>query len=233
MNKEQFQKIMTALEARITLCNTHLGNIQTTADIGQLTLVQAADLKSFCISEEEIMTHICMVDLYHVIGMGKLTPIQMMKFTYSIQEYLEYRPTIKAIAKHLDSITELPKIPVETQYKLRYLGNFTLTKGEGEVVIDNASIDDYSDSKTASLPFRIEGRTIKVYTNQLEYFITLMSRIHKTQYSLENFKQKLASKKEYLGVSWTEVNSEEAVGTFKSNDMYVRLTNYYKSHQSL
>ena len=77
---------------------------------------------------EEIMTKVAMVDLYHIIGMAELTPPQMMKFTYAIQKYLQYRPTIKAIAKHLDSIFELPKIPVETQYKLMGLDTLTSIK---------------------------------------------------------------------------------------------------------
>ena len=62
-------------------------------DLSKITLAQAADLKNFCIAEETIMTNIVMVDLYHVIGMGNLTPTDDEVYL-SIQEYLEYRPTL-------------------------------------------------------------------------------------------------------------------------------------------
>lgn len=117
MEKIEFQKIMDALADRIRLCELHLGDIKTTDDLSKLSIARAIDLRSFCAAEEEVMTKIVMVDLYHIIGMGKLLPPQMMKFTYAIQKYLQYRPTIKAIAKHLDSIFELPKIPVHPPHQ--------------------------------------------------------------------------------------------------------------------
>lgn len=229
MTKEQFQKIMTALETRRSLCEKHLGELHITDDIGLLTLAQAADLKNFCIAEEEIMTKICMVDLYHVIGMGNLTPIQMMKFTYAMQKYLSYRPTIKAIVKHLNSISTLPKLPVETQYKLQGLGEVTLVKGSG-TIIDNSSVDDYNSLKdsSSSLPFCLDNQTIKVDLSQLTYFITIMTSIFKSPLSIDNFRQKLESHKEYLGITWLGTTDKEAIGTFKSNDIYQKVASYYR-----
>ena len=228
MEKVQFQKIMDALQYRLTLCERHLGEIHTTDDISKLTIVAAADLKSFCIAEEEIMTNIVMVDLYHIIGMGKLTPPQMMKFTYGIQEYLQYRPTVKAIAKHLDSIFDLPKIPVETKYKLHGLGDITLYSDFGEGVFDEASVKDYNQLKVNSnIPFHIEGNQIKVDMTQLDYFITLMTSIFKSNLSVDNFRRKLISHSEYIGIQWTDANAYEAIGLFKSADTYTKLSGYY------
>lgn len=234
MYKIEFQKIMDALADRIRLCELHLGEIHTTDDLSRLTIASAGNLKSFCIAEEEIMTKIVMVDLYHIIGMGDLTPPQMMKFTFAIREYQQYRPTIKAIANHLDSIFSLPKIPVETQYKLQGLGNITLYSNRefvGEV--DDASVEDYDRIKTKKvlLPFRIEGRRIKVDMTQFDFFVTLMSNLTKSPLNVENFQKKLAAGKEYLGIEWTDYTAYEATGCFKSADMFTKLSGYYNGHK--
>lgn len=230
MEKEQFQKIMDALAGRLRLCELHLNKIKNTDDISKLTIAEAVELKSFCTAEEEIMTKICMVDLYHIIGMGKLTPPQMMKFTYAIQDYQQYRPTVKAIVKHLDSIFDLPKIPVETQYKLQGLGDLTLYSdrlGTGEV--DDASIEDYNQLKVdTKLPYKVEGSTIRVDITQLDYFASLAASIFKSNISAENLRKKIATRGEYLGITWTDCTAYEAIGFFKSADTYAKLSSYCK-----
>ncbi len=229
MEKIEFQKIMDALNNRLGVCEALLDGIHTADDLSRLTLARAVDLKSFCLAEEALMTKICMVDLYHIIGMGKLTPPQMMKFTYAIREYLQYRPTIKAIAKHLDSILELPKIPVETQYKLQGLGDLTLYSHYEGGEVDEASIEDYDQVKVKDnkLPFKVEGNSIRVDMTQFDYFVTLMSNLAKSNLSADNFRKKLATRGEYLGIQWTDCNAYEATGLFKSADMYTRLSGYY------
>ena len=207
-----------------------LGSIHTTEDVSRLTLASAADLKSFCTAEEELMTKIVMVDLYHIIGMGKLTPPQMMKFTYAIQEYLQYRPTIKAIAKHLDSIFELPKIPAATQYKLMGLVDLTLCAEAEEV--DDASVADYEQTKRNTLlPFKVEGRRIKVDLTQFDFFVTLMTNLTKSPLSADNFAKAIAAHKEYLGIEWISNTGHEAIGCFKSDDMHKKLSGYYNGHR--
>lgn len=228
MNKEQFSTMMSALDIRKDLCKKHLGDIATTADLSKITLAAAADLKNFCIAEETIMTNIVMVDLYHVIGMGNLSPTQMMKFTYSMQEYLEYRPIIKSIVKNLDSIMSLPKIPVKTQYKLQRLGDVVLEKGEGPTV-DETTGEICFDMK--SLPFSLDGRTIKVDLNQFEYFVTLWATIQKSKLSCDTFRQKCLGLKEYAGIQWMTTTSTEAIGTIKANDMYARAVSYCNKRQ--
>lgn len=226
MKKDNFEIIMAELTKRKCLCHSYLNDIQNTADLNKITLAKAAELKKFCIEEENIMTNIVMVDLYHVIGMGDLSPVQMMQFTYSIKEYLEYRPIIKAIVKNLDSIMNLPKIPVKTQYKLQRLGGITLTKGEGPVVDDNIDIN-----MTASLPFSVDGAIIKVNKDQLDKFIVVLSTITKTCYSYENLRQKALALKDYAGIQWNEVTDSEIIGTFKSADMRTRITSYYNKRK--
>ena len=229
MEKEQFQKIMSALDNRVALCKNKVGPIRDTETLRLLTIGNAVDLKSFCVAEEEVMTKIVMVDLYHIIGMGKLTPPQMMKFTYTIQDYLQYRPTIKAIAKHLDSIFDLPKIPVETQYKLQGLCDLTLYSGVGEGEVDEASIEDYNQLKVdTKLPYKVEGSTIRVDITQLDYFASLAATIFKSNISAENLRKKIATRGEYLGITWTDCTAYEAVGFFKSPDTHAKLSSYCK-----
>ena len=226
MKKEQFDIIMNALETRITSCKIHLDDIHTTKDLSAITLARAAELKKFCIEEEAVMTNIVMVDLYHIIGMGNLSPTQMMKFTYTIQEYLEYRPIVKSIVKHLDSIMKLPKIPVKTQYKLQGLGGLTLVKGDGFTVDES-----FEDALISSLPFSLEGRTIKVDREQLEHFTTLMATINKTALSYDTLKNKCYGLKEYVGIQWNSITDKEIIGTFKSNDIYNRVNSYYNKRK--
>jgi hypothetical protein len=228
MRKEEFQKIMDALGDRLLVCEQQLGNIHTTDDLSRLSLARAADLKHFCVSEEEIMTKIVMVDLYHIIGMGHLVPPQMMKFTYAIQEYLQYRPTIKAIAKHLDSIFDLPKIPVETQFKLLGLGDITLTSGVGDPVVDDASVADYDQTKRNTLlPFDLMGRHIIVDLKQFDYFLSLMTTLFKSNLSADNLRNKMITGKEYLGIEWTSYTNEQAHGLIKSAESFAKISSYY------
>jgi hypothetical protein len=234
MKKTEFQIIIDALKKRTELCSFHLNEISTTDDLNRLTIVEATDLKNFCIAEEEVMTKIAMVDLYHIIGMGELTPPQMMKFTYAIQEYLHYRPTIKAIAKGLDSIFNLPKIPVATQYRLMGLGDLILTSGVGELVVDEASVEDYdklkhSDTRsdTPLLPFKLEGKQITVDLAQFDFFVTLLTNLFKSPLSAENFRNKMMTGKEYLGIEWINYNGYEAIGHIKSADIFAKISSYY------
>jgi hypothetical protein len=230
MDKAQFNIMMSALKARKITCMAYLDGINTTDDLSKLTLMRAAELKNFCIQEEATMTNIVMVDLYHVIGMANLTPPQMMQFTYAIQDYLQYRPTIKAIAKHLDSIASLPKIPVKTQYKLQGLGGITLTKGEGPVV-DESTTDVVINTGEKDLPFSLEGRTIRVDLSKFDYFAAVAQTIAKSTVLRDRLRDNITAMKECLGISWTEVTTTEAVGVFKSNDMYSRFTSYYNKHR--
>ena len=98
MTKELFIKIQAALEAHVSLCQFHLFGIETTDDLKKLTLGQAQELQRFCKAEEAAMTKFAQGDLYHLIGMGELTPPQMMKLTYLTKDWLQYRSTIKTLA---------------------------------------------------------------------------------------------------------------------------------------
>ena len=241
MKKELFEEIIGSLEARRKLCFEHLGAVHTTDDLKELSLAKAAELKRFCVEEVEVMTKICMVDLYHVIGMGNLTPPQMMKFTYTMQDYLSYRPAVKVLAQKLDSIESIPKLPVKTRFKLLELGNATLTYGEGEVV-DEGSVDDYSSLKKelpdppADLPFTLQGGSIQVDISRLDYFVELMEELFNTNFSIDNLRKKINNKGEYLGIQWVAtvwVLEEKtfAVGNLSSANTRKKITAYYNKNK--
>ena len=152
MKKEEFDLVISALQERLDNCEKYLGEIKTTEDLKNITIGQALELRDFCVAEVEKMTKIVMVDLYHIIGMGDLSVPQMMKFVFMMKAYLAYRPNIKSISKGFDSITELPKIPVKTKFKLLALCDLALTVGEGEEAFeDNATIDEYTELKKANV----------------------------------------------------------------------------------
>jgi hypothetical protein len=243
MNKETFNKIIDSLQRRVDLCYLHLAGIYDTEDLGTVSLSQAATLKQFCVEEETIMTKICMVDLYHIIGMGQLSPTQMMKFTFKMQEYLSYRPTIKVLAQKLDKIGELPNIPVKTRFKLLGLGDVTLTYGEGDLV-DEASVEDYTSLKVAktipdppaNLPFTLSGSTLRVDLSRLDYFVECMEALFNTNLSVDNLRKKINNKGEYLGINWIGLEWDPcgetcAIGNISSANSRAKIFSYYNKNK--
>lgn len=242
MKKELFEEIIGSLEERRDLCQKFLGGVYTTEDLSQLSLAKAAELKRFCAEEVEVMTKICMVDLYHVIGMGNLTPPQMMKFTYTMQDYLSYRPAVKVLAQKLDSIESIPKLPVKTRFKLLELGNATLTYGEGDFV-DEGSVDDYNSLKKElpdppeDLPFTLTGNRIKVDMDQLDYFVELMEALFNTNFSVDNLRRKINNLGEYLGINWISFELDRpnqqtfAIGNLSSANTRKKITEYYNKNK--
>ena len=243
MKKELFEEIIGSLEARRKLCFEHLGAVHTTDDLKELSLAKAAELKRFCIEESDIMTKIVMVDLYHIIGMGNLSPTQMMEFTYKMKDYLSYRPRIKVLAQHLNTIEGLPTLPVTTKFKLLGLGDATLTYGEGEEV-DDGSVEDYTSLKVAKtipdppadLPFTITGNTIELELDKLDYFVELMEALFNVSLSVDNLRKKINGKGEYLGIQWNGIawvpnGSCFTTGKITSANTRLKLFNYYNKNK--
>lgn len=242
MKKEVYEEIIGSLEARRKLCFEHLGAVHTTDDLKELSLAKAAELKRFCVEEVEVMTKICMVDLYHIIGMGNLSPTQMMEFTYKMKDYLSYRPRIKVLAQHLSTIEDLPTLPVTTKFKLLGLGDVTLTYGEGEEV-DEASVEDYTATKKSvnipeppeDLPFTLSGNNIEVDLDRLDYFIELMKALFNVELSVDTLRKRINSKGEYFGIQWIGIVWEPcgkncAAGKITSANARLKIFNYYNKN---
>lgn len=205
MKKEIFEKIQMRLEARIAKCNLHLYEIETTDDLKKLTIEMAQALQRFCREEETVMTKFVQCDLYHLIGMGDLTPPQMMKLTYLTRDWLKYRSTVKAIAMNFDKISQLPGIPVNKAYILRTWGDITLS-AIGDIAAPGPDV-----------PYAIAGNLIQVLPEELSKFLEFWSLKAKVNFSVNNFEQKLKAGAEYGGVRWTVDTYGNYVGVIKQD----------------
>ena len=242
MKKEEFDLVIGALQERLDNCEKYLGEIKTTEDLKNITIGQALELKDFCVAEVEKMTKIAMVDLYHIIGMGDLSVPQMMKFVFMMKAYLAYRPNIKSISKGFDSITELPKIPVKTKFKLLALCDLTLTVGKDEDTFeDNATVDDYTVLKQMNAKkdeevsekadeevsektdkeqitvqsdyFSIVDQTVMVDMGRLGEFYKFLSNLAATPCDFTKLIKKILDHKSYFGIE--RVGSENNIAAGK------------------
>ena len=241
MKKEEFDLVIGALQERLDNCEKYLGEIKTTEDLKNITIGQALELRDFCVAEVEKMTKIVMVDLYHIIGMGDLSVPQMMKFVFMMKAYLAYRPNIKSISKGFDSITELPKIPVKTKFKLLALCDLALTAGEGEEAFeDNATIDEYTELKKANVKadeevsektdeevsektdkeqitvqsdcFSIVDQTVMVDMGRLGEFHKVLSNLATTPCDFTKLIRRILDHKSYFGIEWIGSENNMAAG---------------------
>lgn len=219
MNKETFERFMTLLKVRIDKCELLLGGIKTTDDLKKLTIQEALELQNFCRAEESLQTKIVQCDFYHIIGMGDLTPPQMMKFTYGIKEYLQYRSTIKTIAMNFDKISTLPGLPVSSFYKTHGFGGLSLSSVEAPVLV------------SGNLPFAVSGELIQVTPDRLAEFVDLWSQKAKANISSENMIAKAKNAAEYGGIRWTIDTLGNYVGVFKANNVRDMFTGIYQDAQ--
>lgn len=147
MKAEQFEILYNNMEARVLECRKFLENVKTKEDLESLSVKDIKALKDFCDTEVIKQTNILMVDLYHVIGMTDLTVVQLSKFIKLIKEYASYRPDIKAIAKSVLDVYNLPNIPTGTYFKALELGlEVKCSRGnEDEVKYENETVDSYTN----------------------------------------------------------------------------------------
>ena len=165
--------------------------------------------------------------------MGDLSVPQMMKFVFLMKAYLAYRPNIKSISKGFDSMTNLPKIPVRTKFKLLALCDLTLTVGEGEEAFeDNATIDEYTELKKVNVKadeevsektdeeqitvqsdcFSIVDQTVMVDMGRLGEFHKFLRSISTTPCDLNKLIKKIITYKPYFGIAWFGTENNIATG---------------------
>lgn len=244
MKKEEFDLVISALQERLDNCEKYLGEIKTTEDLKNITIGQALELRDFCVAEVEKMTKIAMVDLYHIIGMGDLSVPQMMKFIFLMKAYLSYRPNIKSISKGFDSMTNLPKIPVKTKFKLLTLCDLTLTVGEDEEAFeDNATIDEYTELKKVNVKadeevsektdkeqvvvqsdcFSIVDQTVMIDMGRLGEFYKVLSSISTTPCDFTKLIRRILDHKSYFGIEWIGSENNIAAGKISPSSPLYKL----------
>lgn len=207
MKKEIFEKIQTRLEVRIIKCGLFLDGVQTTDDLKKLTIEQAQALLKFCREEEATMTKFVQCDLYHLIGMGGLTPPQMAKLTYLTRDWLKYRGILKTISMNFDKVSQLPNLTVSSSYRLKVWGDITV------------STIGAPAANGIGVPYAVSGNLIQVLPERLAEFLEFWSLKAKVNFSENNFQQKLVAGVEYGGVRWTLDSAGNYVGVIKQDNI--------------
>ena len=217
MKKEDYESVINNLTSRIENCKNYLDKVLSTEDLSKLSIKDFLALKSFCKQEQIDMTEICMVDLYHILGMGELSVRQTQNFLNLLKEYTSYRSDMKCICSITD-IESLPKLPTYSKYTLHKLGNITLhSKGRGTseaVVVDDdmASIEDYQKAKKDDISIKVkfdsiilEGSILTLDTNEADKLIPIICGTAK----LENLLKACESKLAYCDIVWEYVDEEK------------------------
>lgn len=209
MEIAQYNCIINNLTERIENCKKHLDGILSTDDLSNLSIKDFLELKSFCKQENIDMTEICMVDLYHILGMGNLSVVQTQKFLKLLNKYTSYRSDIKCICS-ISDVESLPKLPTCSKYTLHKLGNITLrSKGRGTkeaVEIDETCcVDDYHKAKLNDLASKIqldsiilEGNILTVDTSEIDKVIPFICKTAKK----ENLIKACENKLNYCDAIW-------------------------------
>ena len=231
MQNEYFTQIIRNLDARIEICSTNFSGIRSDRDINSLSISEAKRLRDLAKAENEKMTDIAMVELYHIIGMGNLTMPQLSIFLKKVKKYLSYRPTVKFFSKNFTSLDDIPPIQNGTKYRLMKLGDFWLTTGNEDAAEDEAAIDDYEQEHRPivkiGFDYFLNGKELKIHENQLGNLIAESKIIFGIQLNETALKEKILKRCSYGGIAWQGIDSEDYVhGVVKSNTVYLKLKKY-------
>lgn len=219
MKQEQFEIIENNLRKRVSQCEEKLDHILCTEDLYNITIKEFMELQSFCRQEQIDMTEILMVDLYHVLGMGKLTMTQRNTFLSLLNKYATYRSDIKCIC-NMNEISDLGKLPARSKFKLHKLGDVTFEsdpRGSTRaltVLEETNEISDYREAKkddralaaaTETYQYKsiiISGDTITFDVKDAKEFITTIA----SSASLENLLKHCNNHTNYCDIVWKYTN---------------------------
>ena len=226
MNKKDFDTIIYILDKHLEDCKNHLDNILTTEDLENLTIKQLVELREFCRKESNEMTEICMVDFYHIIGMGELTVVQQNTFLKKMKEYMTYRSDLKCISSSIMAIDSLPKLPSASSFSLKRFGGVHLTskiRGRGEaaqIIEEECNIQDYHVAVAETKADGLEYNTIKVVGNEVTFKVEDLPFVLKyiqpgTCGKRDSLIQAARAGKDYCATTWTftDVDETEIKGT--------------------
>lgn len=243
MTAERFSKIFDALLERKNKCDEILGSLFENPDISDRTIKEIVAIKEFCEAELPIMTNIAMCDLYHIIGMSDITPIQTMQFIKVFKEYIRYRVIVKLFTDKEFYIDEVPKLPKKSRYRMLELGNVEVavifSNGLGDT-LDVANLEEYdilkknkhpdepNPSPKPTLPFVLDGYSVIIKRSDIEKFTLLINEIMHMDASIPNAVSKITNLKDCLGFSWKKEEKfpDSFRGRFKSKDVHEKLLNF-------
>lgn len=231
MKKESYDLIMKSLADRVSLCGMYLNHVKSTDDLSKMTVADLLKLRTFCRAESGIMSRIVMIDLYHILGMGNMTPVQTMKFVSLIKRYLSYRSDVKAIAGNLSEIDSLPAIPSSSKFALS-LCDLTLAAGPHpeSAQTEVAQVSESSQASEAPIAeaFELTGVTLKVPEGKVKEFrdVMVLEGLADSTIKESAFRDKMRHSANYCGVKWAGVSSGFAVGTITSQTVLRVLRGY-------
>lgn len=221
MKKESYDLIMKSLAHRVSLCGAYLDGVKSTDDLSKMTVADLLKLRAFCRAESGTMSRIVMIDLYHILGMGNMTPVQTMKFVSLIKRYLSYRSDVKAIAGNLSEIDSLPAIPSSSKFALS-LCDLTLTAGPHpeSAQTEVAQVSESSQAFEAPIAeaFELSGAIVKVPEGKIKEFrdIMVIEGLADSTIKEGAFRDKMRHSANYCGIKWVGVSSGFASGTITS-----------------
>jgi len=227
MKQEVFEIIKSNLETHLNNCKAHLDHIKTTEDLSNISVKEFVALKSFAKAEEIDMTEICMVDLYHILGMGELTMTQQNTLIKLFKEYTSYRSDLKALTT-ISSVEKLPKLPSRSSYKLHKLGDITLisklrgrTTDDTEPTVESETVETYHDAKEEAKAMEISLNSIVFQGNVMSFNIedidTVISVVNATA-SRNKILTAARNKTAYCEIIWEFTDgTETAIKAFIIN----------------
>lgn len=240
LKKEDFDTIVSTLQAHTESCASKLDRIKTKDGIEEISVKELKELLTFCKSEYEIQTKILMVDTYHILGMGNLSASQLGTFTKLLKQYSSYRPDINTICKWNLDVFNLPKIPKKTKFRL--LGfKIELVSGREDVeefYEDEETVETYEEAKTVNKP-EPETTITKVGTldpvtkgircplaeiDSLMNF--LIEALPLKSIDKDSFRDKIIKGKSFGGIMWRVVK-DEICGVALTDAMTKKLINIY------
>ena len=237
MNKEAYSIIISELDRRLDICKL-FDIVKAGEDISNLTVAEIRRLRDIAKKELSEMTNMAMVDLYHIIGMGDLTVVQLSEFIKKVKKYLSYRAALKAFAQYEGSIDDLPQVPECTRYRIKVLGDLYLVSGKkkaGKTIFeDEVDIEEYWNEerlaklKSNPVDFELADKQITISLEQLDNFHVCAPCFGCGSTSnLEALKRRAITGKEYCGISWKGLDANGNVwGVVKSNIILDKLNIY-------
>lgn len=120
MENNNYNNMMKRLCGLVRKCEDTVACVKCKEDLEQLPLQSVIKMTETARSLLGEMDIIANTELYHILGMGDLTPMQELAFIDVIKQFLKYRPYVKSIASFV--IPKVPTIPDTTGYKCKVLG---------------------------------------------------------------------------------------------------------------
>ena len=115
MNKIQFEKIIKNYTIVADDCETFVKLFENGQSIEDLTIKAFKELQIKARNLQSKSDSILHNELYHLIGMGNLTPIQTQKLCAVIKKIASARSYFKPIATYV--LNKLPEVPDKSSYK--------------------------------------------------------------------------------------------------------------------